>query len=187
MVLDTRSEGEVSGTFDAELVPHGDQIMSLVKLNLVGNKASAVLLVGSVLQVPAALLLLNKLANGQLVGGGNAVLDGAPNLQVLGGISGFIFAGALPGDEESTERGEAKLVDVEDGQAEDLGSSGGVNDRDSVGGSPAKVAAAGRVFTATKVTLRLCESRYSLVDRGGVKDTNCLQGAVGELQRGCHG
>lgn len=187
MVLASGSESKVSDSLHAKLVPDGDEIVRLIKLHLVGDEAGAVFFVGSVLEVPASLLLLDETTEGLLIGSGNTILNCAPNLQVLGGIAVVVLGRTLPRDEEAALGREAKLVDVEDRQCEDGSAGGGINDVDSLGGSPAKIAATWRVSTAAEVALRLGEAREGLVCWGGVKDTNVLEGPVGELQWRRHG
>lgn len=141
MVLASGSESEVSGSLDPKLVPDSDKIMRLVELHLVGDEAGTVLFVGSVLKVPASLLLLDEAANGLLIGGSNTILDGAPDLQVLGGVTILIFGRTLPRDEKRALGREAELVNVKNGQSENGGTGSGVNDVDTLRRSPAKVAA----------------------------------------------
>ena len=186
-VVLARSQSKVGGTLDAQLVPNGDEVMALEELHLVGDEAGAVGLIGGVLQVPAALLLLDKLADRHLGGSIDAVLDGAPDLEVLGGVAGLVLGRPLPGDDKGAQGREAELVDVGNGQAQDELAAGGIDDIEGLGGCPAKEAAARRVRTAPQVSLGLGEPRKGRVDRGGVKDADGLLGSVGELQRGCHG
>lgn len=102
VVLASRRKGEISGPFDPQLVPDGDEVVALVELDLIRDQPSTVLLVGRVLEVPAALLLLNKASNGLLVSSGDAVLDCPPDLEVLGGVAGLILGWPLPGNDKGT-------------------------------------------------------------------------------------
>jgi hypothetical protein len=49
VVLGAGSQGIARGAFDSELVPHSDQVVALVELNLVGDETRAVLLIGRIL------------------------------------------------------------------------------------------------------------------------------------------
>lgn len=158
-----------------------------MELNLVGDKASTVLLVGGVLKVPASLLLLDKATKRLLLAIGNTILDGAPNLQVLGRIAILILSRALPGDEEAAARREANFVDVEDRQGEDELAYRGIDNANGLRRGPAEEAATGRVGTAPEVSLGLGEPSERLVDGRGVKDTDGLLGSIGKLQRRRHG
>lgn len=182
-----RGQGEVGSALDAQLVPNRDEVMALEELHFVGDEAGAVGFVGGVLQVPAALLLLDELAYRHLGGSIDALLHGAPDLEVLGRVAGLVLGGSLPGDDKGAQGREAELVDVDNGQVEDELAAGGVDHVESLGSGPAKEAATRRVGTAPQVSLGLGEPRKGLVDRSGVKDANGLLGPVGELQRGCHG
>lgn len=186
-MLTARGQGELGDSLDAQLVPNCDEVVALEELHFVGDLTRAVGFVVGVLQVPVALLLLDELAYGLLGGGVNALLDGAPDLEVLGGIAGVVLGRALPGDEKGALGRKAELVDVGNGQVQGRLAAGGVDDADGLGRCPAKVAATRRVGTAPQVSLGLGEPRKGLVDRSGVKDANGLLGSVGELQRRCHG
>lgn len=186
-VLSAGGQGEIGDSLDTQLVPNCDEVVVLEELHFVGDETGAVGFVGSVLQVPVALLLLDELAYRLLGGGINALLHGAPDLEVLCGIAGLVLGRSLPGDEKGAQGREAELVDVGDGQVQSRLAAGGVNHADGLGRCPAKVAATRRVGTAPQVSLGLGEPRKGLVDRSGVKDANGLLGSVGELQRRCHG
>lgn len=80
MVMGAGSEGVVRSTLNPELVPHLDEVVALVELDLVGDEASTVLLVGGVLKIPPTLLLLDKPSQRLLVSSINAFLDDAPDL-----------------------------------------------------------------------------------------------------------
>lgn len=187
MVLHARSKGEIGSPFNSELVPHLDEIMALIELDLVGDKTSTVLLVGSVLQIPTILVLLDKAAQGLLVLGSNTILNGAPDLQVLGSIAILVLGRALPSDEEGTAGGEANFIDARDRKGEDELTARGIDDADGLGGCPAEETATGRVSTAPEVALGLGEPSEGLVDGRGVKDTDGLLGSVGKLERRRHG
>jgi hypothetical protein len=161
--------------------------VALVKLHLVAHEASAVLLVGCILQIPAALLLLNEAAEGLLVRGRHAVLDGAPNFEVLGGIAILILARALPGNDESATGRETEFVNVEDRERKDLLTSRGINNGDNLRGGPTEVTSTGRVNTVSEVALGLVEPSERLVDGRSVKDADGLLGSEGKLQRRRHG
>jgi hypothetical protein len=60
------------------------------------------------------LLLLNEAAQGPLVLDSDAVLKGAPDLEILGGIAVLILGGPLPSDEEGAAGREADLIDNDD-------------------------------------------------------------------------
>ena len=186
VVLEARGEGVAGSALHAKLIPNRDQIVALVELDLIGDEPGAVLLICRILQVPVTLLLLDEAANGLLLRTGNAVLSGTPDLEVLGGVTVLILAGPLPCDDEAAAGREADFVDIEDGQAHDLTTGGGINDSHILGGSPAKEPAAWRVVAASQVSFRLGEPRKGLVDRIGIKETDGLLGSVSKLQRRSH-
>src|SRR5699024_11735061 len=140
-----------------------------------------VLFVGCVLAVPAPLLLLDEAAERLLVPGRNTLLHRAPDLQVLGGIASFILGGPLPGDDKGAKGREAELIDVGDGEVQDLMAGGGVDNGHRLGRGPAEEAAAGRVCTAPQVSLGLGDRSEGSVDRSGVEDASGLLGPVSEL------
>lgn len=179
-------EGKVRDALDPQLVPDGSKVVTLVKLDFIGDLAGAELFVGRVLKVPASLRLLDVFAEGLLLSSLDALLDGAPHLEVLGGIAVLVLSGALPGDEEGAAGGETELVDVDDGQRQDVLAIGGVDDGDEFGCGPSKVAATGGVFTTPEVPFGLGEPSKRLVDGRGIGDTDVLLGAEGKLQRGRH-
>lgn len=187
MVLAAGGEGKVSSPLDSELVPDLDEVVALVELHLVGDEASAVLLISRVLEIPASLLLLDEAAEGLLVGGRDAFLYDTPDLEVLGRIAVLILGRALPCDDKGATRREAELVDVLDGEGEDLRAGRGVDYGDGLGGGPAEEAATGRVGTAPEVALGPGEPSERLVDGRSVKDADGLLGPEGKLQRRRHG
>lgn len=133
MVLATGSEGKGGSTLYAKLVPDRDEVMGFIELDLVGDETSTVLLIGSVLEVPTTLLLLDKAANGLLLSGSDAVFDSSPNLEVLGSVTGLILARSLPGDDERAVGRESQFVDVQNGKCKDVGSGRGIDDGNSFG------------------------------------------------------
>lgn len=159
MVLEPWSQGVARSSFNSKLVPDSDQIVALVELHLVGNESRTVLLIGRILEVPVPLLLLDETSQGPLVLDSDALLEGAPHFEVLGGVAVLILARSLPRDEERTTRGEADLVDIDDGQCQDYLATGGVDDCDGLRRGVAEEAAAGRVVAASKVSFRLDERR----------------------------
>ena len=179
-------EGKVRDTLNAQLVPHGAEVVALVELDLVGDDARAETLILSVLQVPAIGRLLHKLANGLLLSIISDLLDGAPDLEVLGRIAILILGGALPGAQVGAVGGEAEIVDLGDGQRSQDMADGRVDDDDALVSGVGKVAAASRVDTAPEIPFGLGESRKGFVDRVGIKDADGLLGSVGELQRTGH-
>ncbi len=62
VVLSSWGQCVVGSSLDSQSVPDLEEVMALEELDFVGNKSSAVLLIGGVLQVPVALLLLNEAA-----------------------------------------------------------------------------------------------------------------------------
>lgn len=127
MVL-ARRDGEVNDTLNPKLIPDSAQVGALVELHLVGDAAGAEALVAGVLQVPAGLVLLHKLANNAPLSlGASIVIDRPPDLQVLGGIAGLVLCRTLPGDDVSAQRRKTKLEDVLGGQHGGNISSGSVN------------------------------------------------------------
>lgn len=112
----TLGQSKVLDTLDAQLVVDGTQVGRLVEVHLVGDGASTELLIESVLQVPASLVLLHELAN-NLAGG--LVVNGTPDLEVLDGITVLVLGGSLPGDDVSAEGRVAQLEDVLGGQSGD--------------------------------------------------------------------
>lgn len=99
MVL-ARRDSKISNALEPELVPDSAQILALVELDLVGDATSTEALVAGVLQVPAGLVLLHKLANNTPLSlGAGAVVDRPPHLQVLGSVAGLVLCRALPGDD----------------------------------------------------------------------------------------
>jgi hypothetical protein len=187
MILAARSEGEVGGTLDSELVPDRDEVVALVELDLVCYKTSTVLLISCVLKVPALLLFLNKAAQGLLILTSNALLYNTPDLEVLGGIAILILARALPGNDESATGRETEFVNVEDRERKDLLTSRGINNGDNLRGGPTEVTSTGRVNTVSEVALGLVEPSERLVDGRSVKDADGLLGSEGKLQRRRHG
>lgn len=179
-------EGKVGDALNAQLVPHGTEVVAVVELDLVGDDARAEALILRVLQVPAISRLLDELANGLLLSIIGELLDGAPDLEVLGSIAILILGGALPGAQVGTVGGEAEIVDGRDGQRSQDVADGRVDDDDALVSGVGKVAAASRVDTAPEVPFGLGESRKSFVDRVGIKDADGLLGSVGELQRTGH-
>lgn len=113
----------------AQLIPNSRQIITLVELDLVGHDAGAQLLVGSVLQVPACLRLLDILADdGVFI----PALNRAPHLEVLGSVSIGVFGWPLPSDQVGTERREAQLEHVLGVDRGDNVAGTGVNNGDPV-------------------------------------------------------
>jgi hypothetical protein len=171
MILPWR-HGEVRHTLDSQLVPHLGQIMALVDLHLIRDDACAELLVKGILQVPAGLGLLDKLANGISFNalGASLLIDHEPYLEVLAGIAVFIFRRALPGDDIGTERRETDFVDVLSDEGREWYASVCIDDSDSasmsvyiscggsvvvlLGGGPCEVSATWRVSAAAKIALR---------------------------------
>lgn len=176
------SQGKVGDALDSQLVPDGTEIVTFVELDFVGDLTGTELLVGCVLKVPASLRLLDVLAQGQLVGSGNAIFDSTPDLQVLGRISVLVLGRSLPGDEEGAERGEAELEDIEDGEGKNLLAGGSVDNGNNFGARPGKVTATGRVCTTPEVPFRIGEPRERLVRRRSIEQADALLGAVGKLQ-----
>lgn len=140
----SRRKGEVRYAFDPQLVPNSLEVVALVELDLVGDETGTEFLVGRVLQVPAALRFLNKLAQRLLGCSVRKILDGTPDLEVLGSVTVLVFGGPFQGGEEGTQRGEAQLVDEgKAGQRGDGGSSGGIDDAHAVIRSESKVTTTG--------------------------------------------
>lgn len=130
MVL-SRRKRKVGDSFHAELIPHRAQVSRLVELHLVRDGAGAEFLVGRVLQVPAGLLLLHKLAhNGPVLFGLILGNQGPPHFQVLGRIAFLVLGVALPRDDVCAQGREAKLEDVRRGERGDDVADGGIDDRD---------------------------------------------------------
>lgn len=115
MVLAAGRQGITCRALHPELIPHGDKVVRLVKLDLVRHQPSAVLLVCRVLEVPIALLLLDEATQRLLLGVWNAFLDYSPDFEVLGGITGLVLPGALPGNDEGATGREVELIDVDNG------------------------------------------------------------------------
>lgn len=176
-------EGKVGDALNAQLVPYGAEVVAVVELDLVGDDARAEALILRVLQVPAISRLLDELANGLLLSTIGELLNGAPDLEILGGIAILILGGALPGAQVGTVGGEAEFVDGRDGQRSQDVADGRVDDDDALVSGVGKVAAASRVDTAPEIPFGLGESRKGFVDRVGIKDADGLLGSIGELQR----
>ena len=123
----TRRQRKVRNTLHAQLIPDCGQVVALVELDLVGHGAGAQLLIGSVLQVPSGLRLLDETAHDRVLISG---LNGAPHLQVLNGVSVRILRRTLPGDHVGAERGETQLEHVIGGDGPDGMANGGVDDGD---------------------------------------------------------
>jgi hypothetical protein len=170
-------QSEVRNALDTELVPYGSEVIALVELNLVGDGASAELLVVRVLQVPASLVLLDKLANNLTFSLSN-LINGAPHLQVLDRIAILVLGRPLPGDDVCAGGREAELVDVIGRQGGDDVAVGSIDNGDVLNGSPSEEAAVRRVFATSEVAFGALESRLVLVDRRGVEDANVLGSAV---------
>ena len=88
-----RRHGKFGNPFNADLIPDGGKIMTLVYLNLVCHSAGTKCLVIGVLQIPASLgflhisrkrLFFNTLCSG-------LVVKDQPHLQVLDRITIFVF------------------------------------------------------------------------------------------------
>lgn len=103
MVLAGR-QGKVSHTVDAQLVPWVAEVLGLEELDLVGDGACAESLVRGILQIPASLRLLHKLADhcsfSSLFFGGHS----RPDLKVLLGIAVLILGWQLPCDDVGAQR-----------------------------------------------------------------------------------
>lgn len=102
MVLAGR-QSEIGHAFNTELVPWIAQIFRLEELDLVGDTASAELLVGRVLQVPAGLRLLHVFADDCALGALSLIRQGLPDLQVLLGVTLIILRRQLPCDDVCAE------------------------------------------------------------------------------------
>ena len=170
-------QSEVRDALDTELVPHGSEVVALVELDLVGDGASAELLVVRVLQVPTSLVLLDKLANNLTFSLSN-LIDGAPHLQVLDRIAILVLGRPLPGDNVCAGRRETELVDVVGRQGGDDVAVGGIDNGHVLNGSPSEEAAVRRVFATSEVAFGALEARLVLVDRRSVEDANVLGSAV---------
>jgi hypothetical protein len=146
-------------------------------LDLVGHRASAVLLIVGVLQVPAGLGLLNKFAD-NLPFSVCGLVDGAPHLQVLGRVSVLILGRPLPCDNVCASRRKSELVNVVGGQGGDDVSGGCVHHGHVLDRGEGKEAAIRGVLAAPEVALGALESRKILVYRRSIEDTNVLGSAV---------
>lgn len=174
--------GKVSNTFDSKLVPDGAKIVAVVELHLVGDNASAELLVRGVLQIPACLGLLNKPPYGLFLGPFGDIFHGSPDLQVLGCIASFVFRRTLPGAQEGSVGRKGDIVDVRNGYRGQNMTNGCIDDADTFARHPGQISTAGRVDTAPQISFGINESRERLVDRLGVGDTDSLLGSVSKLQ-----
>lgn len=167
MVLAGR-QSKVSHALDVQLVPGVAQVPRLKELHLVGDGACAEILVGRVLQVPASLRLLHKLANDCTLSALGLIRHSRPDLQVLLGIAFLVLGRQLPCEDVGAQRGEAELEDVEGGDGRDQVAGRGVDDRNPgqscqpnrscrvrgsllFGRRPGKIPAVRRVAFATKV------------------------------------
>lgn len=166
-----------------QLVPDSDEVVTLKELDLVGHKAGAEALISRVLEVPAGLRLLHKLAQRLLHGSFGKILNRAPDLEVLGGIAVLVLGRALVGTQESALGREGQLESSHDfGESSQDVADGGIDNRDAIIGGIGEVATTRRVCTTPEVALRLHETRETLIDRRSINDTDGLLGAVGELK-----
>jgi hypothetical protein len=171
---------EIRNTLNTKLVPNVSEIVALVELDLVGHRASAVLLIVGVLQVPAGLGLLDEFAD-NLPLSVCGLINGAPHLQVLGRVSVLVLGRSLPCDDVCASRRETKLINVVGGQSGDDVASGCVDHSHVLNRGEGKEAAIRRVFAASEVALGALESREVLVYRRSIEDTNVLGSAVCRL------
>lgn len=172
-------QGEVLNALEDELVPYSSKVGRLIELDLVGDTTSTQLLVLSVLEVPPSLRLLHKLTDdGALAIGARIVVNGSPDLQVLVRISFLILGVPLPGDNVSSQRGEAELEDVGRRQYRDNVSNRSINDGYLLRRGPCKETTIGRVDTTPEVSLGFLEAWKRLVYRSSVKNSNTLGSAV---------
>ena len=80
MVSASGSKSVVRSSLYPEFVPDCHEVMVLKELDLIGDEAGAVLLVGRVLKVPASLLLLNEATERLLLISWDALFHDTPNL-----------------------------------------------------------------------------------------------------------
>lgn len=178
----TRGQGEVGEALDTQLIPDSTEIMALEKLYFVRHAAGAKLFVARVLQIPARGRLLYEFSNGFFLGSLGCVVNGAPDLQILRGITILILARTLPGAEESAARRKGNLEYVHNGDGgQDLG-TGSIDDGNGIRSGPSDIATAGGVNAAPQVPFRFVEAGQRGVDRRSVGDTNGLLGSVCKLQ-----
>jgi hypothetical protein len=182
-LVQARGDGKVGHALDAQLGPDGRQVVAVVELHLVGDDAGAILLVRRILQVPARLRLLDELSERLLLGALGQVLDGAPDLEVLGGVAVFVLGRAFPRAQICPTGREAELVDGRDRERRQHVADRSVDNDDTIARGVGEVSATGRVDTAPEVPFGLGEPRKGFVDRGGIEDADGLLGSVGKLQR----
>jgi len=112
----TRGDGKVGHALGAQFVPDGREVVAIVKLDLIRHHAGAEALVVGVLQVPARCRFLNESAKRLLLGPLVEGFNGAPDLEILSGVSILILGRALPGAQEGASRGETEVVNGLDRQ-----------------------------------------------------------------------
>lgn len=141
-------ESKVCHALSSQLVPDSLEIIAVVKLYFVGYETGAVSLIGGVLQIPAVLGLLHKLPQRLLGRSFSKVLDGAPDLEILGGIAVFILGRSFPCRKIGTTRGKADLVDIGQGEGGQNIAGGGISNAHAFIRDPSEVAATWGVYTA---------------------------------------
>jgi len=177
-----RGQGEVGETLDTQLIPDSAEIMALEKLYFVRHAAGAELFVARVLQIPARGRLLDELADRLFLGSVGCVFNGAPDLQILGSITAFILARALPRAEKGATGRKGDLEDVYNGDGgQDLGTRS-IDNGNGIRGGPSNIATAGGVNAVPQVPFWFGEAGQRGVDRLSVGDTNGLLGSVCKLQ-----
>lgn len=105
------SKSEIRHALNPQFVPDGLEVVAVVELDLVCDEAGAILFVCCVLQVPAILRLLHKLAERLLSRLISGRLDGAPDLEILGGIASLVLGGSFPSSNEGAPGRKAQLID----------------------------------------------------------------------------
>lgn len=110
--------GKVGDAFDADFIPHGRQIMTLIDLNLICDRSSAEGFIISVLQIPPGLRLLHIARERLLFDafGSRLVVEDQPNLQVLDRVTILILGRSLPCNDVGSQGGESELKDVFGGE-----------------------------------------------------------------------
>jgi hypothetical protein len=111
IVLGTGGNGKVGHAFHTQLVCDSSQIITVIKLNLIGDHAGAELFVRGVLQVPARLRLLDKSPHRLLLRALGQFFNSAPDFEVFRRIAILVLASALPGAQERAAGRKGKLVD----------------------------------------------------------------------------
>jgi len=177
-----RGKREILNAFYPQLVPYRTEVLALVELHFVVDTTRAKLLIGSILQVPTGLAFLHELANKvSFTAFASLLVNGPPNLQVLRGISFFIFGWPLPRDDICTVVRESELEDILRGKLSDDVTFGGFDDSDFLGRRPGKEATVWRVHTASQVPFRDVEAGEAFIYRSTVNNTDVLRRAICKL------